>query len=132
MTPEGIVKDAVKAVLDRYSGIYPFMPVPYGFGESSLDFIVCFRGVFIAIETKVVGKHMTDRQILTANRIAAAGGAVFEIASQSDVDRFAEWMDILAQSPEEPNVVSRSDGQREAPKPRRAAPRRRGKPIPIE
>lgn len=132
MTPEGKVKAAVKSVLERYTGLYHFMPVPYGIGESSLDFIICFRGVFIAVETKVPGKSMTARQNIQAGRIAAAGGAVFEIASQTDVDRFAAWLDELATTPETENVICRSDGKRDIPKPRRAPPRRRGQPIPIE
>jgi hypothetical protein len=132
MTPEGKVKAAVKAVLARHTGLYHFMPVPYGIGESSLDFIICFRGVFIAVETKVPGKSMTPRQNIQAGNIAAAGGAVFEIASHSDVERFAAWLDELAATPEIENVISRSDGERDIPKHRRAPPRRRGEPIPIE
>jgi hypothetical protein len=56
MTPEGKVKAAVNKVLARYKKIYRFMPVPYGYGESSLDYLICVNGRFVAIETKAPGK----------------------------------------------------------------------------
>lgn len=124
-TPEGKVKTAVKKILAKYPSMYYFMPVPYGFGESTLDFIICFRGVFIAIETKEPGKKMTPRQEKIGTDIGAAGGVVFEIASASDLVQFAEWLDQLAQRPEVHNAVVRSDGKREAPGARVSKARRR-------
>jgi hypothetical protein len=57
MTPEGRVKNGVKKVLkDR--GIWFFMPMQNGFGVVGIpDFICCWEGHFLAIETKAPGKR---------------------------------------------------------------------------
>lgn len=85
-TPEGRVKSKVRAALTELPATYRFMPVQNGMGAPSLDFICCIAGLFVAIETKVPGKHLTDRQRTTANAIAAAGGMVFVIRDVQDID----------------------------------------------
>lgn len=56
MTPEGRVKEAVKKVL-KARGIWFFMPMQNGFGVVGIpDFICCWKGQFLAIETKAPGK----------------------------------------------------------------------------
>lgn len=79
MTPEGKVKAKVKRLLDKYKARYEFWPVPYGYGASTLDCLICYRGKFIAVETKAPGKKPTDRQKMIIEQIRAAGGAVFVI-----------------------------------------------------
>lgn len=82
MTPEGKVKAAVSKIIASYgSDIYKYMPVPAGYGPSSLDYILCIRGKFVAIETKAPGKKLTPRQELTVKQIEDAGGTVFVIDS---------------------------------------------------
>lgn len=69
-TPEGRVKDAVKKEL-RARDIWYFMPMQNGFGVVGIpDFICCWEGTFLAIETKAPGK----RSDTTANqdRVLAA------------------------------------------------------------
>jgi hypothetical protein len=57
MTPEGRVKEAVKRVL-KARGIWFFMPMQNGFGVVGIpDFICCWKGQFLAIETKAPGKR---------------------------------------------------------------------------
>jgi len=57
MTPEGKVKEAVKKVL-KSRGIWFFMPMQNGFGVVGIpDFICCWKGQFLAIETKAPGKR---------------------------------------------------------------------------
>ena len=57
MTPEGKVKDAVKKVLKKH-GIWYFMPMQNGFGVVGVpDFICCFNGAFLGVETKAPGKR---------------------------------------------------------------------------
>jgi hypothetical protein len=57
MTPEGRVKHAVKQELKR-RGIWYFMPVSNGMGQVGIpDFICCWEGKFLAIETKAPGKR---------------------------------------------------------------------------
>lgn len=85
MTPEGKVKAKVKRALDTLSNAYRFMPVQNGMGSPALDFYCCVHHVFVAIETKVVGKKLTERQRATAVQIANAGGAVFVIRDDADV-----------------------------------------------
>lgn len=56
-TPEGKVKAAVKKVLQARD-IWFFMPMQNGFGVVGIpDFICCWRGQFLAIETKAPGKR---------------------------------------------------------------------------
>ena len=56
-TPEGKVKDAVKKEL-RKRDIWYFMPMQNGFGVVGIpDFICCWEGKFLAIETKAPGKR---------------------------------------------------------------------------
>jgi hypothetical protein len=75
-TGEAKVKDDVKAYLESV-GAYFYMPVPVGYGKSTLDFLVCWRGRFVGIETKAPGKcRPTARQHLIAKEIAKAGGFV--------------------------------------------------------
>lgn len=79
-TPENKVKAAVKRVLSDHS-LYGWWPVPFGYGENSLDFIGCMSRQFFAIETKAPGKKPTRNQLHTAARITRAGGTVFIIDS---------------------------------------------------
>lgn len=56
MTPEGRVKAAVRKFL-KEKRIWYFQPVNNGMGVSGIpDFICCWRGWFLAIETKAPGK----------------------------------------------------------------------------
>lgn len=79
MTPEGKVKRDVNRLLDKYKALYRFMPVPGGFGASSLDYLLCVNGRFVAIETKAPGKKPTSRQKMVIGQIRRAGGEVFVI-----------------------------------------------------
>lgn len=83
MTPEGRVKRAIKKVLDQHKTLYSFMPVPSGFGKSSLDYVLCVGGVFVAIEAKAPGKKLTPRQKTIKGQIERAGGTVFVIDNES-------------------------------------------------
>ena len=79
MTPEGKIKRAISRVLDKFKGTYIFMPVPGGYGPSSLDYLLCANGHFIAIEAKAPGKKPTPRQKFIIRQITQAGGTVFVI-----------------------------------------------------
>lgn len=85
MTPEGRVKKAIKKALDKYKDLYSFMPVPSGFGKSSLDYILCYRGRFVAIEAKAPGKKPTPRQKAMIGAIERAGGRVLVIDGDDGV-----------------------------------------------
>lgn len=87
-TPEGKVKAKVKRAFASLPESYRFMPVQNGMGMPGLDFYCCVSGRFVAIETKVEGKKLTDRQMETARQITEAGGIVFVIRSDEDVEFF--------------------------------------------
>lgn len=92
MTPEGKVKAAINRVLSRYH-TYTFMPVPGGFGASSLDYIICYHGLFVAIEAKKPGGKMTNRQKMIAGKIRAAGGRVFLIEGENGLAELKEFLE---------------------------------------
>ncbi len=79
MTPEGRVKASINRVLSRHKSVYSFMSVPGGYGPSTIDYLLCVRGVFIGIEAKRPDKQPTPRQDIIIAKIKAAGGIVFVI-----------------------------------------------------
>lgn len=91
MTPEGTVKAKVKAVLKRYAGgMWYDMPVPGGYGRSSLDFYgACFGHAF-AIETKAPGKKPTPRQQACIDDMRNAQIMVFVI--DGDTGELEQWL----------------------------------------
>lgn len=91
------VKDRVKRHLKKH-GAYWFMPVQTGYGATTLDFLVCHRGRFLAIETKRPGKHMTSRQQLVKENIEAADGHVLVVGSVywQDLDTFSGESELEA------------------------------------
>lgn len=83
ITPEGRVKAAVKAVLKDMQAWF-YMPVQNGMGVVGIpDFIACWRGQFLAIETKAPGKaaNTTANQRRQLDGISSAEGAALVIAT---------------------------------------------------
>jgi len=76
LTPEGKLKQFVKGHL-KALGAYFFMAVQTGYGATTLDFLCCVSGRFLAIETKAPGKEPTTRQYLIMEQVKEAGGAAF-------------------------------------------------------
>ena len=75
---EATIKNAVKKRLKEL-GAYWFMPVQYGLGNVTLDFLVCFQGRFIAIETKAPGRELTKQQRITVRAMQNAGATVYVV-----------------------------------------------------
>jgi hypothetical protein len=92
MTPEGRIKQRVTALLKSYNGMYYYMPVPSGYGESTLDYIGCYKGQFFSVETKAPGKKPTNRQMQIIAAMERAGGAAFVIDSE-DLTELKHWLD---------------------------------------
>jgi VRR-NUC domain len=86
MTPEAKVKKAVKAwLIER--GVWFFMPVPTGRGVIGIpDFICCWNGVFIAIETKSESGRLTPAQKGNIEDIRRAGGIALVIRSAAELE----------------------------------------------
>ena len=90
VTPEGRIKRAVSRLLKDTPTLFYTMPVPSGFGESTLDYIGCYRGKYFAVETKAPGKKPTDRQNMIIKKMRDAGGAVFVI--DGDLSELKQWL----------------------------------------
>jgi len=93
MTPEGIVKESIKEILDlRKPDLYYDMPVPSGYGKPTLDFICCYLGHYFAIEAKRRKKRPTARQEGTRDDMIAAGGVVFVIDGEDGCILLDLWL----------------------------------------
>ena len=84
--PEAKVKDAIKTYLKEI-GAYQFWPVQTGYGAATVDVLVCWRGLFLAIEVKRgdTRPKATLRQVTVLQEIAAAGGATLIAYSVDEV-----------------------------------------------
>lgn len=102
MTPEGKVKAKVKRLLAKYK-LWGDWPVPSGYGKSTLDWIGCVGGQFVAIETKPPGGKLTDRQELTVKAMEAAGAKVFLVAYEADLRLLKSYLDLHADPKDQPD-----------------------------
>lgn len=84
-TPEGAVKDDIKKVLDARPELYYFMPVQGGYGKRGLDFFICYRGRFIAIEVKRPGGEPKRFQADLIETIRTAFGLAMSTDNVEDV-----------------------------------------------
>ena len=94
MTGERMVKTKVKNVLSEFEPIYNFWPVQMGYGATTIDYVGCYRGKFIGIETKRPGKVPTPNQERVLREIKEAGGAGFVIDDVND-PRFKDLRDFM-------------------------------------
>lgn len=90
MTPEGKVKADVKKYL-KAIGCWFFLPVSNGMGQVGIpDFICCYRGQFVSIETKAPGKinNTTANQDRVIAEIKTAGGVAIVVDNVEQVKSF--------------------------------------------
>jgi hypothetical protein len=85
VTPEGRVKLAVDKALVSAKA-YKHKPVMNGMGAPALDYHVCHRGIYAAIETKSPAGDPTVRQTRTMRDVIAAGGSLFLIRTETSTD----------------------------------------------
>ena len=91
MTPEGKIKKRVKEILDEVGAWY-CMPVGSGYGKSAIpDFIICYQGYFLAIETKAGNKQATAIQAKEIERIKAAKGVAWVI-NETNIENLKSWI----------------------------------------
>lgn len=87
-TPEGKVKRAIRLWLGTLPNTWYFMPVSNGMGVHGIpDLIVCYRGVFVALEVKAPGKAgtATPLQKMQIRHINMAMGYAIECDSLETV-----------------------------------------------
>lgn len=91
-TPEGAVKDAIKAWLKAH-GVWYFMPVSNGMGSMGIpDFVCCWNGRFLGIEAKAPGKR-GNVSALQQHQIACihqAGGAAIVVDDVAQLEPLLE------------------------------------------
>lgn len=90
-TPEGRVKKKITDLLKSVPDLFYTMPVPSGYGESTIDYMGCYRGCFFGIEAKAPGRKPTNRQEMILGAIRRSGGAVFVI--DGDITELKHWID---------------------------------------
>jgi hypothetical protein len=95
-TPEGKVKDACKKYL-KGIGAWFFMPVSNGMGQVGIpDIICCYKGMFVAIETKAPGKraNTTPNQDRVIEAIRNAKGFAWVVDNPDDLKALFNLIDI--------------------------------------
>lgn len=93
-TPEGDVKAEIKAVLEsKGDSLYYFMPVQTGYGKRGVDFFVCYKGMFVAIEAKRKGGYAKKFQIELVEQIRDAHGHAIVADSVRDVVAVLDYID---------------------------------------
>lgn len=95
MTPEGKVKEKVRKFL-KERRIWFYQPVQNGMGVVGIpDFVCCWNGRFLAIETKAPGKikDTTPNQERVIKEIRAHSGHAIVV---DDVEQVAKYLeDVL-------------------------------------
>lgn len=96
MTPEGRIKLAIKTVLSKYrDNIYVYMPVPGGYGKSSLDYLGFCCGLGFAIEAKKPKGRPTPRQEGIIEDIKRGGGVVFVVNDVDSLQALDRWLEAV-------------------------------------
>ena len=96
-TPEGKVKDACKKYL-KSIGAWFFMPVSNGMGQVGIpDIICCYKGRFLAIETKAPGKraNTTPNQDRVIEAIKGADGWAIVVDNVEQLQEFITSIEIF-------------------------------------
>jgi hypothetical protein len=97
MTPEGTTKDDIKKLLAAYGDdLYAFWPVQTGYGSRTIDCLVCFRGLFIAVEAKRKGARARKFQERILTQVDKAGGYAFCVDDAKDLKNM---LDDIARNP---------------------------------
>ena len=103
-TPEGKIKNEVKKILAEFmerdhrtmeAKLKQFWPVQNGMGSPSLDCLVCYRGLMIAIETKAPGKKPTPRQETTIAEYRASGAIVLVIDGEKGYEELRQALNLI-------------------------------------
>ena len=99
MTPEGKVKKKVKEYLQSIGAWY-YMPVSNGMGRVGCpDILVCYKGLFMAFETKAPGKinNVTPNQQREIDDIQRAYGLAHVV---DNVEQVKSIIDTTERKPD--------------------------------
>ena len=99
MTPEGKVKKKVKEYL-KSIGAWYYMPVSNGMGRVGCpDILVCYKGLFLAFETKAPGKiaNVTANQQRELDGILRVNGSAHVV---DDVEQVKAVIDTIEREPD--------------------------------
>ena len=100
MTPEGKVKKKVKEYLQSIGAWY-YMPVSNGMGRVGCpDILVCYKGMFMAFETKAPGKikNVTANQQREIDGIQRANGLAHVV---DDVEQVKSLLATFERKPDD-------------------------------
>jgi hypothetical protein len=93
---EARVKVKIKKVLDNYrSYIYYYMPVPGGYGRSTLDYLGFCCGLGFAIEAKSSVGNPTERQLAIMQQITAVHVPVFIVRDDASLAQLDQWLNTV-------------------------------------
>ena len=93
-TPEGKVKEKVKAVLKR-RGVWYCMPRGQTYGRAGIpDFICCHMGRFIAVETKAGRGRPTALQLRELREIFRDHQGIALIVREDNLDELENALDF--------------------------------------
>ena len=93
-TPESKVKDKIKAIC-KERGAYYAMPVMGGMASNGTpDFLICYKGLFIAIEAKAGKGKPTALQLVRLKEISKADGVAM-IVNEDSIKSFVEVLDNI-------------------------------------
>ena len=96
LTPEGKVKDRVKAILKR-RGVWYCMPRGQTYGRAGIpDFLCCHKGRFIAVETKAGRGRATPLQMKELKDLFRHQGIVL-IVREDGMDELEHALDFAEQ-----------------------------------
>lgn len=97
MTPEGKVKQEVKEYLASLgTDCWYYMPVPMGYGKRGVpDFIICYKGFFLAPETKKEGGKSQPWQEEQQAAIRKARGQSLRITSVDIIKMWVQQIDAI-------------------------------------
>jgi len=99
MTPEGKVKKKVKEYLQSIGAWY-YMPVSNGMGRVGCpDILVCYKGLFLAFETKAPGKiaNVTANQQRELDGILRVNGSAHVV---DDVEQVKAVINTIEREPD--------------------------------
>lgn len=98
MTPEAKIKRAIKSILDKYKpDVYYYMPVPSGYGGTTIDYIGFACGCGFAIEAKRPGGKPTPRQEVDIDRMRRASAVVFVIDGPEGLAELDKWLTTVVE-----------------------------------